>query len=189
MVAFSNLINNGLLVAGQLIFGDLYTPQQASTEQYSIINFLGGPAPYIQHPGFGLSTDILAQCTIEQVHLLHKHGERFPTKNSEKRLEKVVQKFTDYNETFVGELAFLNDYTFFFTDLDNYEKETSPYNSEGTYAGITSNEKNGVQFRAKYKAHFNESSFVLNVFSTNSGRVLPNTSLVGSWATSTATTL
>lgn len=171
MVAVSKLINNGLLLAGQLIFGDLSTPQQASSEQYNIIKFLGGAAPYVQHPGFGVSTDVPPQCTIEQVHMLHRHGERYPSKNNGKSFEAIMKKFTEYNETFVGELAFLNDYTYFVSNKNYYEKETTPWNSEGTYAGTTSNEKHGIQFRAKYQSLFNETSDVLNVFSSNSGRV------------------
>lgn len=171
MVAISKLINNGLLLAGPLIYADLATPQQAAAEQYNVVKFLGGAAPYIQHPGFGISTDVPDQCTLEQVHLILRHGERYPSKNNGKELEAIMAKFDNYTETFVGELAFLNDYTYFVKDKSLYEKETTPSNSEGTYAGTLTASRHGSVFRAKYKSLFNSTSETLNVFTSNSGRV------------------
>lgn len=171
MVALSKLVNNGLLLAGQLIYGDLASPQQAAAEQYNILHFLGGSAPYVQHPGFGISTNVPSQCTLEQVHLISRHGERFPSKSLGKRLETIMAKFDDYNETFVGELAFLNDYTYFVSDLALYEKETTPWNSDGTYAGVSTATRHGLAFRSKYKSLFDSSKEKLLVFTSNSGRV------------------
>lgn len=171
MVAISKLLNNGLLLAGQLIYSDLATPQQASAEQYNIVKFLGGSAPYVQHPGFGISTDVPNQCTLDQVHLLSRHGERYPSKNNGKQLEAIMAKFDAYDKAFVGELTFLNDYTYFVKDKAYYEKETTPANSEGTYAGVSTAYRHGAFFRSKYKSLFNLSSDVLNVMTSNSGRI------------------
>lgn len=171
MVAISKLVNNGLLLAGQNIFADVATPQQAATAQYNIINFLGGAAPYVQHPGFGISPDVPSQCTLEQVHLLSRHGERYPSTGTGKALEAIMTKFKNYNETFVGELAFLNDYTFFISDNALLEKETTPFNSQGPYAGTTDAMRHGMSFRNKYKSLFNATEESLKVFTSNSGRV------------------
>ena len=46
MVSVSKLLNNGLLLTGQSVFQDVATPQQASVQQYNIVNFLGGSALY-----------------------------------------------------------------------------------------------------------------------------------------------
>lgn len=171
MVAISNLLNNGLLLAGQQIYADVATPQQASVEQFNVARYLGAAGPYVQHPGYGISTDIPDQCTLEQVHLFLRHGERYPTKSSGKLWEKIMAKFDNHTETFVGELAFLNDYTFFVQNKNYYEKETSPANSEGTYAGSQTATRLGGSFRAKYKSLFNSTSETLKVFTSNSGRV------------------
>lgn len=171
MVAISKLVNNGLLLAGQNIFADVATPQQAATAQYNIINFLGGSAPYIQHPGFGISPDVPPQCTLEQVHLFSRHGERYPSSGSGKSFEKIMAKFANYNESFAGELAFLNDYTYFVSDKDYYEKETTPFNSKGPYAGTTDAMRHGMSFRTKYQSLFNATEEDLLVFTSNSGRV------------------
>lgn len=171
MVALSKLVNNGLLLAGQLIYGDLATPQQAASEQYNILHFLGGSGPYVQHPGFGISTDIPNQCTLEQVHLISRHGERYPSKGMGKSLEAIMAKFDAYNKPFTGELNFLNDYTYFVSDPALYEKETTPWNSDGTYAGVSTASRHGMAFRSKYSSLFNSSNENLLVFTSNSGRV------------------
>lgn len=170
MVSISKLLNTGFLLASQSIFGKVATPQQASTEQYNVIKFLGGSAPYIQHPGFGISPDIPDQCTVEQAHLMLRHGERYPSKAAGKGYEAIMAKINDYNETFVGQLAIFNDYTYFVLDPSYYDKETTPWNSEGTYAGVVTAARHGNGFRAKYKNLFNSSTETLKVFTSNSGR-------------------
>ena len=130
MVSVSKLINNGLFLTSQSVFQDVATPQQASVQQYNILNFLGGSAPYIQRNGYGISTDIPAGCEIAQIQLYSRHGERFPTASSGKDYEKIYAKFKNYNGTFKGDLSFLNDYTYFVKDQSNYAKETSPKNSD-----------------------------------------------------------
>ncbi|GEQ71821.1 hypothetical protein JCM33374_g5507 [Metschnikowia sp. JCM 33374] len=170
MVAISKLINNGLLLVGSSFYRDLAVPEQASVESYNVVRFLGGAGPYVQHPGYGISTDIPPQCTVEQVHLLSRHGERYPSKGVGKKLESIMSKVKNYNQTFVGELAFFNDYTYFVPDKKYYEKETSPVNSEGTFSGTTDALRHGASFRSKYNNLFSPSNETLKVFTSNSGR-------------------
>lgn len=170
MVSVSKLLNNGLLLAGQSVFRDLATPEQASVESYNYVRFLGGAGPYVQHPGYGISTDIPEQCTLEQVHLMSRHGERYPSTGVGKKLEAIFNKTQAYNQTFKGDLAFFNDYVYFVPSQELYEKETTPFNSEGTYAGTNTAMRNGMSFRSKYNSLFDASSEKLNVFTSNSGR-------------------
>lgn len=169
MVAISKLLNNGLLLAGQSVFQDLATPQQALIEQYSILNFLGGSAPYLQRHGSGISTDIPDQCTLEQVQLLSRHGERYPGLAVGIGYEAIYKKVQNYNETFKGDLAFFNDYTYFVPNHDLYEKETTPKNSQGLFSGTTNALRHGAAFRAKYGSLYTQNA-TLPTFSSNSGR-------------------
>ena len=170
MVAVSKLINGGLLLAGQSVFQDVATPQQASVQSYNILNFLGGSAPYIQRQGYGISTDIPQGCKLEQVQLLSRHGERYPTTNKGKAFEAIYKKLESYNETFRGDLAFLNDgYTYFVKDKFWYDKETSPKNSKGPYSGTDNAMRHGATFRSRYGSLYDVNS-TLPVFSSNSGR-------------------
>ncbi|KAF3988596.1 hypothetical protein FT663_03559 [Candidozyma haemuli var. vulneris] len=170
MVAISHIINNGLLLTSQSVFQDVATPHQAATEQYNLVKYLAGAGPYIQHPGFGISKDVPEQCTVEQVHLLSRHGERYPSKGKGKQFEELYAKFKGYDKPFVGELAFLNDYEYFVSDKEYYEKETSPKNSQGLYAGTSDAFNHGTTFRSRYSELFEQSSEPLTLFTSNSGR-------------------
>lgn len=76
MVGWTKLLSAGL------IFNPLYdtvaAPQLSATDNLNFVRYLGGSGPYVQNAGFGISQDIPPQCTIEQVQLLMRHGERFP---------------------------------------------------------------------------------------------------------------
>lgn len=168
MVSFSKILHSNLLLVNQSIFQDVATPQQAATDQYSVINFLGGSAPYKQGSRYGISTDIPEQCTVEQVQMISRHGERFPSKGDGATFDKIMNVFKSYGKDFKGDLSFLNDYEYFVTNKEYYEKETSPTNSEGTFAGTTTALRHGAYFRQRYSTLYSGGNFT--VFTTNSGR-------------------
>lgn len=168
MVSFSKILHSNLLLVSQSIFQDVATPQQAATDQYSVINFLGGSAPYKQGSRYGISTDIPEQCTVEQVQMISRHGERFPSKGDGASFDKIMNVFKSYGKDFKGDLSFLNDYEYFVTNKEYYEKETSPTNSEGTFAGTTTALRHGAYFRQRYGTLYSGGNFT--VFTTNSGR-------------------
>ncbi|KAI5950885.1 PHO5 [Candida jiufengensis] len=170
MVSVSNLLNSGLLLISQNIYQDVATPQELKTDGYNILNFLGGSAPYISRESYGIDPAIPDGCTVQQVQLFSRHGERYPSKSDGKSFEAINDKFKQHNGTFKGDLYFLNDYTYFVKDKQYYEKETSPKNSEGTFAGTTDALRHGAFFRSKYGSLYNVNS-TLPVFSSNSGRV------------------
>nr|WOG36270.1 uncharacterized protein [Candida metapsilosis] len=168
MVSFSKILHSNLLLVSQSIFQDVATPQQAATDQYSVINFLGGSAPYKQGSRYGISTDIPEQCTVEQVQMISRHGERFPSKGDGATFDKIMNVFKSYGKDFKGDLSFLNDYEYFVTNKEYYEKETSPTNSEGTFAGTTTALRHGAYFRQRYGTLYSGGNFT--VFTSNSGR-------------------
>lgn len=169
MVSISKLINNGLLLIGQTAFQDLASPEQSKVEQYNIVNFLGGAAPFIQRSGAGISVDIPPQCTLEQVQLLSRHGERYPAISDGASYEAIYKKIKNYNQTFKGDLSFFNNYVYFVPDQALYEKETTPYNSQGLYSGTTDALRHGAAFRAKYGSLYSVNS-TLPIFTSTSGR-------------------
>ena len=170
MVSFSGLLQGGLLLADNSVYKDLASPQQASVEQYNVINFLGGAAPYKQSPGHGISTDIPQGCKLEQVQLLSRHGERFPTPNKAKKFEKVLSKIKANKGNLKGSLSFLNTYKYFVKDTSQYGLETSPKNSKSIYAGTLNEIRHGAAFRDKYNDLYNPKE-TLPVFTSNSNRV------------------
>lgn len=169
MVAISKLVNNGLLLVGQSVYQDVALPQQAAVEQYNILHFLGGSAPYLQRSGHGISTDIPDQCTLEQVQLFSRHGERYPTQNAGKKISDLQNKLTSYNGTLKGDLLFLTDYQSFIPNDEFFAYETTPSNSQSPYAGTTNAMKHGAMFRAKYNSLYSLNA-TLPVFTSNSNR-------------------
>ena len=101
--------------------------------------------------------------------MLSRHGERFPTQNKGKLFEDIMEVFHNYSQPFQGDLAFLNDYTYFVSDKSNYEKETTPANSNGPYAGVVDAYRHGAYFRTRYGSLYS-SNQTLPVFTSNSGR-------------------
>lgn len=170
MVSISQILNNGLLLTSQAVFQDVATPNQAATEQYNLIKQLNGAGPYIQHPGYGISPDVPDQCTVEQVHMISRHGERYPSKSVGKRFEGIYEKIKNYNQTFVGELAFLNDYEYFVTDENNYDELTTPFNAQGPYIGSNNALNHGAAFRGRYNELFESLDAPLTLFTTDSRR-------------------
>lgn len=169
MVSFSSLLTLGLSLVSNNQFRDVAAPELAAREQYNLVKYLAAAGPYIQNPGYGISTDIPNQCTVEQVHYYSRHGERFPGISAGKSQKATVDKLQNYNKTIVGPLAFLNNYEYYANE-DLYEYETTPSNSEGPYTGYDTLVRAGSSFRAKYNDLY-DADTELPVFVAASARV------------------
>lgn len=170
MVAISKILSQGLFFASQDNFRDVGSPELAAKEQYNVVKYLSSAGPYIQHPGFGISTDIPEQCTIEQVQLIMRHGERYPGLSAGLAHKKIIDRLQSYNGTFKGDLAFLNDYKYYVSDESLYEYETTPSNSKGPFTGYETGLKAGASFRSKYSDLYKENA-TLPLFIAGSSRV------------------
>lgn len=170
MVSLYGLLGTGVLLAGPLVFRDMPTPQQAATESYTLYRYLGGAGPYLQNTGYGISTLIPEGCELEQVQLVSRHGERYPTSSNGKLFKALYKKLTNITDL-TGPLALFNDYDYFVTDETQLDQLTTPKNCEGTFAGSNTITAHGESFRAKYGELFNETTEILNVFATTSQRV------------------
>ncbi|EGW34445.1 acid phosphatase [Spathaspora passalidarum NRRL Y-27907] len=169
MVAISRILSPGLLLVSQDQFRGVAAPELAAESQYNIVKYLAAAGPYIQNPGFGISTDTPDQCTIEQVQLYMRHGERFPGLDAGIHHKQIVDKLQSYPDTLMGDLAFLNYYKYYATE-DLYEYETTPQNSPGPYTGYETAIRAGAAFRAKY-GHLYDDSKKLPIFIAASYRV------------------
>lgn len=170
MVSISKLLYSGLVFAPQNQFSDVASPELASKQQFNIVKYLAAAGPYIQGPGFGISTDTPDQCTVELVQLYMRHGERFPGLSVGQSHKAVVDKLQSYKGTFKGDLAFLNEYEYYVPNEDLYEYENTPINSPGPYTGYDNAVKAGSGFRAKYNDLF-DADEKLPLFIAASARV------------------
>lgn len=172
MVNISGLVANGLYLRN-VTQNDVAAPEQQAIQQYSVLNFLGGAGPYMQFPGYGISTDIPSQCTLEQVQLIARHGERYPTTSKGEKYSKVISKLNKHGNLgkFQGSLEFLNNYAYFGDqDPQDYNDETTPSNSQGLFAGVSDSNRHGESFRAKYGSLY-DSTQQLPLFTSSGQRV------------------
>lgn len=168
--AYSRALHHGLFLLDNS--DGIATPQQVANEQYNVINFLGGSGPYKQNRGFGIDPNPPAQCQVEHVQLMSRHGERFPSKKDGKRFETIVQLMKDYRKDhgdLKGDLEFFNNYQYFVTNQDYYEKETDKNNANSPYLGLDDEHLHGQAFRKKY-GHLLPKDIKFPVFSLNLGR-------------------
>ncbi|KAK2809384.1 hypothetical protein FQN50_003843 [Emmonsiellopsis sp. PD_5] len=87
-----------------------------SREDSSIFRRMGNLSPYFPCPsGFGVEEYPLPEGTnISQVHLLHRHGSRYPTVNSGTRA--WAEKILANADQFTGNLSFLRDWSYLLGD-------------------------------------------------------------------------
>lgn len=170
LAAYYRILHHGLLLVDNV--ADVATPQQALREQYNIINFLGGSGPYKQAKGFGIDPNPPNQCTVDHIQLVSRHGERFPSKNDGVRFEAIWDIISQYKKDhgpLKGDLSVFNNYNYFVTNKDYYEKETDRDNAQLPYLGLDDAYLHGQVFRKKY-GHLIPKDQKFPVFSLNSDR-------------------
>lgn len=170
MVSFARVLSNGLILAGPHVYQSVSTPEQAAVEQYNILKYLGGAAPYIHFHGFGIGLETPPTCEVTQVQLLSRHNTRYPTVNKNERFIQLLLKLRSGGVRLKGSLEFVNSYQYFVDDDRDLEQETTPANSNGIFAGTTDAFRHGANFRARYN-HLFDANLSLPVFVTESNRV------------------
>ncbi|TIA87508.1 hypothetical protein E3P81_03921 [Wallemia ichthyophaga] len=89
-------------------------------DDFDVLRHLGPLTPYTSSPNYLPTTPLAPDtCQVEEVHMLHRHGSRYPTPNSmplrfSDKLSAAVKEAydSDYNIGFHGELAFLNEWKY-----------------------------------------------------------------------------
>lgn len=166
MVAISKAA--GFLLVGPSLFSDVPSQDQLSLGNYRFPTYLGGRAPFVQHPGYGISTEPPQTCKVVQVQLLSRHGERYPTKSVAKSVKNFYEKIKAVK--WDGDLEFINDLTFFIEDPSNIALETNSTNAPDGYQGIATMELHGKVFKQRY-GHLYNPDKKLPFFTTNNDRM------------------
>ncbi|KAK0292553.1 hypothetical protein LTR35_000583 [Friedmanniomyces endolithicus] len=119
-------------------------------ETWDIRYHLGGNNPWIPKVSGTVDGGIEPPlgCVVDQVHMLSRHAERYPTTLAGIRMLELYQHIQKANITLKGELAFANDWDFFMSDpsaqLENLV-------STGPYAGTLEAFATGVKLRTRYE--------------------------------------
>ena len=148
-------------------FSDSLISQQVLDGE-NFLKYDGVRGPYVDRISYGISRDPPAQCSVDQLIMIKRHGERYPTTGEGTSIEQTLKKINDslagnYSS---GDLAFLGNWTYF-VPSDCYEAETST----GPYAGLTDAYNHGKAYRQRYGDLYNESS-ILPLFTADFQRVI-----------------
>lgn len=119
-------------------------------KNWNILYHLGGTGPWVQKVDGIFTNDIgpPAGCKVEQVHMLSRHGERYPTKNAGDRLINVLDKLETSSKPLSGDLGFVDDWTFFVNDPDS---EFEQLTTTGPFSGTLETFATGVKLRTRYR--------------------------------------
>lgn len=142
--------------------------------QTQLFPFLAGSAPHYSYPlSYGIPKEVPEQCTLKQIQLFARHGERYPTNGTGAKIVATYNKMANLT-SLNGSLAFLNNgYEFFIPNSDNYEELTTWENTLdpiNPYLGEQDARLHAREFLNQYSELLeNTTSFAM--FTSNSKRV------------------
>lgn len=155
---------------------NLYYQNEQFSQQfrdgYNILKYHGGSGPYSERASYGIDRDTPAYCEVDQVIMLKRHGERYPSASKGKDIEKVLHKLNisatrSAQSRWTGDLAFLNEWSYFVQDSCLYGAETY----SGPYAGLLDAYTHGAEYRDRY-GHLWDHVSVVPIFTSGYARVI-----------------
>jgi acid phosphatase len=145
--------------------------QQFSTDfndGNNLLKYFGGAAPYSTGTSNGVSRETPDQCAVDQVFLLHRHGERFEDPGSAADMNAAYEKLFSFNVThFTGDLEFVNTWVNFQSDPNWWSFETAT----GPYSGLKNGFDRGTEYAARY-GHLWDGQSPVPIFSSGTERVV-----------------
>ncbi|TGZ82846.1 phosphoglycerate mutase-like protein [Ascodesmis nigricans] len=138
---------------------DCHCDDKGRQGQWNILYHLGGNSPWIQkiddvvEGGF----DPPKGCAVDMIHMMSRHGERYPTVNAGARMIKLLERVKAAGTPLKGSLEFLNEWKYFSeTPGDHFEQLTTT----GPYSGILQAFSTGVKLSTRYRhlMNFNDSA-------------------------------
>ncbi|KAF2689583.1 phosphoglycerate mutase-like protein [Lentithecium fluviatile CBS 122367] len=121
----------------------------ALTRDWNILYHLGGVGPWVEKTVDVVEGGIAVPegCEVEQVHMMARHGERYPTKSVGRRIKALFERMKSSGISFKDDLAFFNDWDLFWTDDSQIEQLTSTGPFSGRLGAFTT----GVRLRTRYQ--------------------------------------
>ncbi|KAJ9211710.1 hypothetical protein DTO166G4_6717 [Paecilomyces variotii] len=129
-------------------------PPRERRKGWNILYHLGGYGPWIEKVDGTASTigqgDAVAPpvgCVVDQIHVMSRHTERYPTKSVGDRHLDLLSRIKSASVALNGSLAFVNNWTYF---TDEPSKDFDQLTTTGPYAGTLQAFTAGVRFRTRY---------------------------------------
>ncbi|KAI9823486.1 MAG: acid phosphatase pho5 [Thelocarpon impressellum] len=118
---------------------------------WNILYHLGGNGPWIEKVDGVVEGGIGPPdgCSVQQVHMMSRHAERFPTSNAGARMLSALEHIKSLKLKLKGDLAFLDDWEYF---SNGTSSSTVPHlTATGPYAGTLEAFSTGVKLRTRYE--------------------------------------
>lgn len=116
---------------------------------WNILYHLGGNGPWIEKVDGVVdgSMKVPGGCEVDMVHMMSRHGERYPTKTAGLRMIKLVERIKKSGRKLVGSLAFVNDWEYILNDPDQQLEQLT---TTGPYSGVLEAFTTGVKLFTRY---------------------------------------
>ncbi|KAF7165485.1 hypothetical protein CNMCM5623_009607 [Aspergillus felis] len=150
---------------------------QQTLDGNNILKHNGAMGPYVDRTNYGINRDPPAGCSVDQVIMIKRHGERYPLASEGPKIEKALQKvkkavLDDPHAN--GDLNFVKNWTYFVPSSCYYEKETTT----GPYNGIQDAYRHGMDARNRY-GHLWDEETIVPLFASDAGRVVDTARMFG----------
>lgn len=121
-----------------------------TNEDWNILYHLGGNGPWIPKVDgvYGDDLSIPEGCRIEQVHMIARHNERYPTHATAEHMVALHNRLRTLDFALKGDLSFFQSWTFFLGE--DYKSKIGELVPVGPYAGSLGAFQTGVTLRTRY---------------------------------------
>ncbi|GFF28199.1 3-phytase B [Aspergillus udagawae] len=150
---------------------------QQTLDGNNILKHNGAMGPYVDRTNYGINRDPPAGCSVDQVIMIKRHGERYPLASEGPKIEKALQKVKKaaLDEPHVdGDLNFVKNWTYFVHSSCYYDKETTT----GPYNGIQDAYRHGMDARNRY-GHLWDEETLVPLFASDAGRIVDTARMFG----------
>lgn len=135
----------------------------------SLLKYFGGMGPYIG----GEYVNPPIECKVSQVHMMSRHGERYPTNNVGAAISKFASNISTLSNNFQGDLLFLNNWTLLTSNwLSSPQSQLEQETLTGPAAGSLRMFTLGSEFRSRYDLWNFADHGGVKVWSSDSARVI-----------------
>ena len=143
-VALASLVG---VDAAEPFFSNPKPYSQDAIDNYNFLKYTTWMGPWSQRRGVGINRDTPKGCRVDQVSMLHRHGERYPDKGAAKAFTKPYKKVAALKGKLKGDLDFAN-YWVPYTDPE--DSMISQESVVGPYSGLLDGYNRGLLYRARY---------------------------------------
>ncbi|KAL4958140.1 histidine phosphatase superfamily [Aspergillus filifer] len=156
----------------KILPGNIEVPDD---DGWNIFYHLGGYGPWIEKvDGEIEGIEPPDGCVVDQVHMIARHGERYPTKSAGRRHLDLLHCIRETNAPLNGSLSFLNNWTYF---TDTPSTDFDQLTRTGPYSGTLGSFATGARLLTRYqhllsKSLINEQDNTLRFWASDCRRVI-----------------